>query len=248
MKRLDGKCALITGGASGIGLATARRFLDEGARVAITGSNLDRLELAKAELGDVLTICSDAADANAQAALAATIQDAFGKLDILFVNAGVADYCSLAEVDEAAFDRAVATNLKGPIFLIQALLPIFANPSSVILNGSINAHLGVANAIVYSATKAAIISVARTLSAEAINRGIRANVISPGPIDTPIFDKIAASAAHREEIKLRLSKKIPVGRFGSPYEVADAAVYLASDESRYTVGSEITVDGGLSIV
>ena len=159
MNRLQGKRALITGGTTGIGLATAREFLGEGARVAITGTNPATLESVRQELGDkALVIASDASNVAAQQALAKTIGEAFGGLDILVVNAGIADLRPLGNWDEAAFDRSLALNFKGPFFLTQALLPVFANPASIVLNTSINAHIGMPNTTIYAASKAALLS------------------------------------------------------------------------------------------
>ena len=165
---------------------------------------------------------------------------------MLFVNAGVADFRPLEAWDETGFDRSFAVNVKGPLFLVQALLPVLGNPASIVLNGSINARLGKPNSIVYSATKAALISLARTLSGELIARGVRANVVSPGPVSTPIYDKLGLSQADLSGMKDYLIGAIPAGRFGEPDEIASAVVHLASDESRYTVGSEMIVDGGMS--
>lgn len=246
MHRLANKFALVTGGTSGIGLATARRFLEEGATVAITGTSEEKLAAARQELGDVLTIHADAGDVAGQAAIADTIREAWGRLDTLFVNAGVADFRPLEAWDEAGFDRTFAVNVKGPLFLVQALLPLFANPASIVLNGSINARLGKPNSIVYAASKAALISLARTLSGELIGRGIRVNVVSPGPVSTPIYGKLGLSESDLAGMKDYLIGAIPAGRFGESAEIADAVVHLASDESRYTVGSELIIDGGMS--
>lgn len=247
MDRLKGKRALITGGTTGIGLETAKQFLAEGARVAITGSNPATLEAAVSTLGpDVLAISSDAGDIAAQAVLATRIRDAFGGLDILFVNAGIASFGPIDQLDEAVYDRMFAVNLKGPMFLVQALLPLLANPTSIILNGSINARIGMANTSVYAATKAGLISLARSLSGELISRGIRANVISPGPIATPIFGKMGFPEDVLKSMAESFQAQIPAKRFGEPSEIATAAVFLASDESRFTVGSELVIDGGMS--
>jgi NAD(P)-dependent dehydrogenase (short-subunit alcohol dehydrogenase family) len=247
MPRLANKTALITGGTSGIGLAAARRFIAEGARVAVTGTKLEKIKEAQAALGPgVVGIASDSGDAAGQKAVADEVGKAFGKLDVLFINAGVGEFRPMGAWDEAAFDRSVAINLKGPFFLIQALLPYFANPASIILNGSINAHLGMPNSSLYAATKGALITLAKTLSGELVGRGIRANVISPGPISTPFYGKLGLGAAEVDQMKSGILGQIPVGRFGDPDEIAQALVYFASDESRYTVGSELIIDGGMS--
>jgi NAD(P)-dependent dehydrogenase (short-subunit alcohol dehydrogenase family) len=243
MNRLKGKRALITGGTSGIGLETARQFVAEGARVAITGTNPKTLEAARAELGgDVLAIRADAGDVAGQKEVAEAVRKAFGGLDVLFVNAGVGEFRPLAQWDEAAFDRSMATNLKGPFFLMQALLPILANPASIVLNTSINAHIGMPMSSIYAATKAGLISLARTLSGELIGRGIRVNAVSPGPIATPLHGKLGMGDA---EIKA-LVGQIPLGRRGNPNEIAQAVVFLASDEGAFAVGSEFIIDGGMS--
>ena len=246
MNRLKDKRALITGGSSGIGLETARRFLDEGARVAITGRNAEALETARQDLGrDVLVIPSDASDVADQKTVAETLQKAFGALDILFVNAGVADLRPVEQWDEAGFDRSFAINVKGPYFLIRALLPVFANPASIVLNTSVNAHIGMPNTSVYGATKAALLSLTRTLSGELISRGIRVNAVSPGPISTPLYGKLGLSESDLKTVSASIQAMVPAGRFGTPNEIAQAIVFLASDESAFTVGSEIQIDGGM---
>lgn len=246
MNRLKGKRALITGGTSGIGLETAKQFLKEGARVAITGRNPATLESARNELQqDVLIIPSDSSSVAAQKQVVEAIQQAFGGLDVLFVNAGIAELKPVEQWDEAAFDRSFAVNLKGPYFLIQALLPIFANPTSIVLNTSVNAHIGMPNTSVYAATKAAMLSLVRTLSGEFISRGIRVNAISPGPISTPLYGKLGLSKDDLTSVAASIQSQVPVGRFGTPLEIAHAAVFLASDESAFTVGSDLMIDGGM---
>jgi NAD(P)-dependent dehydrogenase (short-subunit alcohol dehydrogenase family) len=243
MDRLKDKRALITGGSSGIGLETARAFLREGARVAITARDPASLEAARKELGgDVVAIASDAGDAATQKKLAETVRQAFGKLDVLFLNAGIADMRPLEQWDESAFDRSLDTNFKGPFFLIQALLPIFNNPASVVLMTSINSHIGMPNSSVYGASKAAMLSLSRTLSGELIARGIRINAISGGPIATPLYGKLGMGDS---ELKA-LQAQIPLRRLGTPSELAQTVVFFASDESAFTVGSELIVDGGMS--
>jgi NAD(P)-dependent dehydrogenase (short-subunit alcohol dehydrogenase family) len=247
MNRLSGKRTLITGGTTGIGLETARQFLAEGARVAITGRNPATLEAARTELGsEVLVIASDASAVGDQKAVASRIRDSFGALDILFANAGVADLRPVEQWDEAGFDRTFSLNVKGPFFLIQALLPVFANPASIVLNASVNAHVGMANTSVYGASKAALLSFTRTLSGELISRGIRVNAVSPGPISTPLYGKLGLSDADLKTVAASIQGQVPAGRFGSPGEIARAIVFLASDESAFTVGSELLIDGGLS--
>jgi NAD(P)-dependent dehydrogenase (short-subunit alcohol dehydrogenase family) len=247
MKRLDGKRTLITGGTTGIGLETARQFLAEGAKVAITGTNPANLAAAKSALGaEVLAFSSDAGNLSDQIALAAKIKEAWGGLDAVFINAGIADFRPIEAFDETAFDRSIATNLKGPYFLVQALLPLFSGPASIILNTSINAHIGMPNSSVYALTKAGLLSLARTLSGELIARGIRVNAVSPGPVSTPIFGKMGLPAEQLQAMAGHIQSQIPLGRFGNPVEIAKAVVYFASDESSYAVGSELVVDGGMS--
>ena len=243
MNRLQGKRALITGGSSGIGLQTARSFLNEGARVAITGSNPDILARAAAELGgDVVAIRGDAGNIERQAGMAREVRQAFGGLDALFINAGVAEFKPVDTWDEAGFDRSFAVNVTGPFFLIQALLPDLANPASIILNTSINAHIGMPGSSVYSATKGALLSMARTLSGELIGRGIRVNAISPGPIATSLHDRAGLVG----DVLENLIRQVPLGRRGRPEEIAQAVVFLASDEGAFAVGSEFIIDGGMS--
>lgn len=246
MNRLKEKRALVTGGTSGIGLETAHRFIYEGARVAITGKNPATLEAARKELGDnVLIIPSDASNVAGQTTVAETLRQAFGALDILFVNAGLADLRPVEQWDEAGFDRSFAINVKGPYFLVQALLPIFANPASIVLNGSVNAHIGMPNTSVYGASKAALLSLTRTLSGELISRGIRVNAVSPGPISTPLYGKLGLSESDLKTVSASIQSQVPAGRFGNPSEIANAIVFLASDESAFTVGSDLMIDGGM---
>ena len=240
MTRLQGKTALITGGTSGIGLAPARRFLAEGARVVVTGGDPGRLAEARG-LG-ATALQADAGDVAGQQNLATQVAALVGRLDIVFVNAGVAEFRPLEQWDEAAFDRSMEINLKGPFFLVQALLPILANPASIILNGSINARIGMPQSSIYAATKAGLVSLARTLSGELIGRGVRVNAISTGPVATPLHGKLGMGAA---EIAA-LEKQIPSGRRGEPDDVAALVAYLASDEGRFVVGSDFVIDGGMS--
>ncbi|CDF93229.1 MULTISPECIES: SDR family oxidoreductase [unclassified Pseudomonas] len=248
MSRLQGKRTLITGGTSGIGLETAKQFLAEGARVIVTGVNPASIANAQTELGrEVLVLRADSASIAAQKELAHAVQTHYGQLDVAFLNAGVSVWLPIEEWTEDMFDRSFDINVKGPYFLIQALLPVFANPASVVLNTSVNAHIGAAHSSVYGATKAAFLNMSKTLSSELLQRGIRFNAVSPGPVDTPLYDKLGIPDAYREQVNKDIVATIPFGRFGTPEEVAKAVLYLASDESRWTVGSEIIVDGGRSL-
>jgi len=248
MSRLQGKRTLITGGTSGIGLETAKQFLAEGARVIVTGVNPESIANAQTELGrEVLVLRADSASIAAQKELAHAVQTHYGQLDVAFLNAGVSVWLPIEEWTEDMFDRSFDINVKGPYFLIQALLPVFANPASVVLNPSVNAHIGAAHSSVYGATKAAFLTMSKTLSSELLQRGIRFNAVSPGPVDTPLYDKLGIPDAYREQVNKDIVATIPFGRFGTPEEVAKAVLYLASDESRWTVGSEIIVDGGRSL-
>ncbi|HDS1788095.1 SDR family oxidoreductase [Pseudomonas sp. USTB-Z] len=245
MARLQGKRALITGGTSGIGLEAAKHFLNEGARVVVTGVNPDSIAKAKNQLGsEVLVLQADSADVEAQKKLALDIRDHFGQLDIAFLNAGVSVWMPMEAWTEEMFDRSFDINVKGPYFLIQALLPVFANPASVVLNTSVSVHVGDANSSVYAATKAALLNMSKTLSTELLDRGVRLNAVSPGPVDTPLYDKLGIPVEYREQVNAEIVSSIPAGRFGTPEEIAKAVVYLASDESKWTIGSEIIVDGG----
>jgi NAD(P)-dependent dehydrogenase (short-subunit alcohol dehydrogenase family) len=245
--RLKGKRALITGGTTGIGLETARRFAEEGARVIVTGTNPKTLDAAKKDLGDEATvIASNAGDVSEQKKLAQVVQQQFGQLDVLFINAGVAQLQPLEQWDEAAFDRSFNLNVKGPFFLVQALLPIFSSRTSIVINGSVNAHIGMPNTTVYAATKAALLSFVRTLTGELIGRGIRVNAVSPGPIETPLYGKLGFAEADLKNVAASIQGQVPVKRFGKAKEIADAVVYFASDESAFTVASELLVDGGMS--
>jgi NAD(P)-dependent dehydrogenase (short-subunit alcohol dehydrogenase family) len=248
MDRLKGKRALITGGTTGIGLETARQFVAEGARVAITGKNPETLASALSALrGEALVFQSDAADVAAQKTLAGQIGESFGTLDILVLNAGIVEMRPLGQWDEAAFDRSFGINFKGPFFLIQELLPYFGDTASIVLMASVNAHIGMPNTSVYGATKAALASLARTLSGELVSRGIRVNAISPGPIATPLYGKLGLPEAEMKSVASSIESQVPQKRFGEPIEVAKAVVFLASDEAPFTMGSELLMDGGLSL-
>lgn len=244
MGRLEGKYALITGGTSGIGFETARQFIAEGAIVAITGRNQAALLAAKEVLGNVQIINSDAGDIHQQRALSEQLTQLWPRLDVLYVNAGDVTHRSLEEWDESSYDRLMNTNLKGPFFLIQAFIPMLSNPSSLIVCGSVSAHIGLPQSSVYAASKAAILSLARTLSGELKAKGIRVNGLSPGPTETPALSKLGNGASD-QPLRDEIRALVPVGRLGSTLELAKAAVFLASDESAFMVGSELLMDGGV---
>jgi NAD(P)-dependent dehydrogenase (short-subunit alcohol dehydrogenase family) len=248
MNRLEGKRALITGGTTGIGLETARQFLAEGARVAVTGTNPKTLEEAGRVLGgDALVLRVDAGDVEAQATLASRLKAEFGGIDAVFLNAGVGDFRPLEQWDAAGFDRSFAINVRGPFFLVQALLPLLSNPSSIVLNTSINAHIGMPNSSVYAATKAALLSLAKTLSGELAGRGIRVNAVSPGPVSTPLYGKLGLAPEQLDAMAKGILAQVKAGRFGDPVEIAKAVVFLASDETRFALGAELIVDGGMML-
>ena len=249
MQRLSGKIALITGASAGIGLATAKLFREHGARLAITGRDEKSLDQAQQELGDeTLILRSDTGKLGDIQLAMKQIQARFGRLDILMVNAGLSRPAPFESVTQAQFDDIVATNFKGAFFTIQKALPLLSNNSSVIITTSISNRKGSPNFSVYAACKAAQRSLVRTLALELIQRGIRVNAVSPGPINTPTFgqrwgvpDEVIQTA--RENFV----RKSPMQRFGEPDEVAKAALFLASDDSSYVVGTEIVVDGGAGL-
>ncbi|MGG4146832.1 SDR family oxidoreductase [Paenibacillus algorifonticola] len=252
MTRLNGKRALITGGTSGIGLETAKQFLAEGAELIVTGVTPANVEKTQKELGNqVLVLQADSRDLNAQLQLAERVEQHFGKLDIAFLNAGVSDWRPFEQIDEEAFDRLFAINVKAPFFLMQALTPVMANPSSVVLMGSSSSHAGYAHSNAYAATKGAISTLTKAWNSDLLSsHGIRFNTVSPGPIDTPLYDKnkLGVSDEIREMVINRIRDGIPAGRMGTAEEIAKAVVYLASDESRFTIGVDLVLDGAQTIL
>jgi NAD(P)-dependent dehydrogenase (short-subunit alcohol dehydrogenase family) len=247
MKRFEGKTVLVTGGNSGIGLAAAQAFAAEGARVVITGRNADAIEQARAAIGDnTLAILNDAAQPNAAKALAQEIVKADLFLDAIFINAGMAEFAPFDQTTESLWDRTFDTNVKAPYFALQALLPRINAGASIVLNGSINARIGMPNASIYAASKAALISLAKNLSAELLPRGIRVNVVSPGPVTTPIYGKLGLDAETLKATAAQIQSQIPLGRFGTPEEIAATVLHLSAPESAFIVGTEIIADGGMS--
>src|SRR5215831_10674102 len=249
MGKLEGKIALVTGGSSGIGLATAKRFVSEGAYVFITGRREPELAAAVKEIGRNLTaVQGDVSDLDDLDRLFAQIKRAKGRLDIVFANAGVAKYAPLGTITEELYDAIFGVNVKGLLFTVQKALPLLPDGASIILNASIVGSKGLAANSVYSASKAAVRSFARTWTTDLRQRRIRVNAVSPGTTDTPgLSDLLASGDAGRERLQT-LSTSVPLGRLGTPDEVARAVVFLASDDSSYITGTELFVDGGFAQV
>jgi len=246
MDILKNKVALITGGTSGMGAATAKRFHAEGATVVVTGSKATSVEAARKEMAAIEVIASDAGDPQAAKVLIEHVREKHGRIDILFVNAGIARVAPIGAVDEALFDRVFGVNLRGPYFLIKYALPILADGGSIILTSSAAAVKGVPGLSVYSASKAALHSLGLTLAAELAPRAIRVNNITPGPIDTPISGKMELTPEQMAGFA-QMIERLPLRRPGQPEEIASAALYFASNESRFTTGTELRVDGGMTL-
>ena len=249
MGKLEGKIALITGGSSGIGLATAKQFVNEGAYVFITGRREAELAAAVKEIGSHVTgVQGDVSNLGDLDRLFAQIKREKGKLDIVFANAGVATYAPFGKITEELYDSIFDINVKGLLFTVQKALPLLPDGGSIILNASIVASKGLQANSVYSATKAAVRSFARTWTTDLKHRRIRVNAVSPGSIDTPGLSELLASAEVGEQRKKTISNSVPLGRFGTPDEIAKAVVFLASDDSSYITGTELFVDGGFAQV
>jgi len=249
MGKLAAKVALVTGGTSGIGLATATLFKQEGARVIVTGRDQKGLAQTQEELGDgALVVKSDAGSLTDIAQLMDLIKDRFGALDVLVLNAGLAPARPIEAVDEAFFDEVMRVDVKGPLFTIQKALPLFRSGASVILITSILNRIGMPHGSVYGAAKAALGSLARSLSAELVGRGIRINAVSPGPVSTPVFGKMGVPPQMLDGLLAQMREKIPMHRIGEPAEIAKAVLFLASADSTYMLGEEIAVDGGMGQV
>jgi NAD(P)-dependent dehydrogenase (short-subunit alcohol dehydrogenase family) len=249
MGKLEGKIALVTGGTSGIGLATAKRFVNEGAYVFITGRRDGELAAAVKEIGkDVTGVQGDVSNLDDIDRLVAQIKRNKGKLDIVFANAGVAKYATFGEITEELYDQTFGINVKGLLFTVQKALPLLPDGASIILNSSIVASKGLASNSVYSATKAAVRSFARTWTTDLKTRRIRVNAVSPGSIDTPGLSDLLASSPTGEQRRKMIATAVPLGRLGLPDEIAKAVVFLASDDSSYITGTELFVDGGFAQV
>jgi NAD(P)-dependent dehydrogenase (short-subunit alcohol dehydrogenase family) len=249
MGKLDGKVALITGGNIGIGLATAKQFVDEGAYVFITGRREAELSGAVKDIGkNVTAVQGDVSNLGDLERLFAQIKRDKGKLDIIFANAGVARYAPLGSITEEFYDSIFNINVKGVLFTVQKALPLLPDGASIILSASIVGSKGLAANSVYSATKAAVRSFARTWTTDLKDRHIRVNAVSPGSTDTPGLSDLLASSEIGEQRRKMISSTVPLGRFGTPDEIAKAVVFLASDDASYITGTELFVDGGIAQV
>lgn len=245
--KLEGKIAVITGGSSGIGLATAKRFVSEGAYVFITGRRQKEIDAAVSEIGKNVTgIQSDVSNLADLDKLYNTVKEQKGHIDILFANAGIGEFAPLGEISEEHFGKIFGINVKGVLFTVQKALPLFQDGSSIILNASIAASKGIEAFSVYNASKAAVRSFARTWTVDLRHRKIRVNAISPGPIDTPAVEGLVQNKEQVEELKKNLIIAVPMSRMGSPDEVAKVVSFLASDESSYITGIDLSVDGGMA--
>ncbi len=249
MARLQDKVAVVTGGSSGIGLATAKRFVEEGARVVITGRRQEELDKAVAAIGaGVTAIQGDATDDRHLDELFATVERDHGRLDVLVVSAGTVEQAPLAAVEPASFERTIALNVRAPLFAAQRAASLMKRGGSIVLIGSVVGAKGWPGYTTYAASKAAVRSFARTWTAEFGNGGARVNVISPGPVDTPLIDNQYATPEEAANVKAQVATIVPLGRWGRPEEIAAAALFLASDESSFVAGAEINVDGGIGAV
>jgi NAD(P)-dependent dehydrogenase (short-subunit alcohol dehydrogenase family) len=249
MNRLAGKVAVVTGGNSGIGLATAKLFRAEGAKVVISGRNQKTLdEAAKAIGGDVLGVRADVSKPGDIDKLFTAVAEKWGKIDILFANAGIGKFVPVSDATEAHFDEIFDINVRGLFFTVQRALPHLNDGSAIVLNASVVDELGMPGASVYSASKAAVRSFARTLTAELADRGIRINVVSPGPVPTGILERNGMSQEAIDETLRSLVSQVPMKRAGRPEEVADAVLFLSGPESSYITGVDLNVDGGMGQV
>jgi NAD(P)-dependent dehydrogenase (short-subunit alcohol dehydrogenase family) len=246
-QRFKDKVAVVTGGNSGIGLGVAKAYAREGAQVAITGRSEKTLEVAAKEIGDgTLAIQSDSGKVREIEAAMQKINQRFGRIDALFVNAGVAKFVPFEEVTEQFFDETIGINMKGVFFTVQKAIALMSKGSAIVLNASINAHLGMPGTTVYGATKAAVINMAKTLSADLLEKGIRVNAISPGPITSALLARDGISQEKLQETKDWIQSQVPIKRFGTPEEIAAAVLYLTAPESAFVLGAELIIDGGMA--
>nr|WP_294873730.1 SDR family oxidoreductase [uncultured Pedobacter sp.] len=246
MKTLENKVILVTGGTSGIGLATAKHLVESGAKVIITGRDKATLEVAAKETGSI-GIVSDQSNLKDIAQLAADVKEKFGAVDGLFLNAGLATFSSLESASEAHYDNLMDLNVKGTFFTIQNFLPFLNDGGAIVFNASINASIGMPNSSVYAASKGAILSINRVLATELAPRRIRVNAISPGPVTTPLYGKLGITQEEVDGLGTILGQKILLKRFGVAEEIAKAVKFLISDDSSFVTGTELIIDGGLTV-
>jgi NAD(P)-dependent dehydrogenase (short-subunit alcohol dehydrogenase family) len=246
MNDLTGKIAVVTGGNSGIGYATAQYFKEAGANVVITGRSADRVTKAAADLG-VKGIVADVTDLSAIDSLVAQVKNEFGKIDVLFVNAGVFNPAPVGQISEKMFDMQMGINFKGAVFTTEKFLPIINNGGSIINLSSINAYTGMPNTAIYAASKAALNAYTRTASTELAPRKIRVNSVNPGPTYTPIFGKTGMAEDQLNEFAGAMQNRIPLKRFGQPEDIAKLVTFLASDDASFITGGEYNIDGGINI-
>ena len=246
MSNLSGKTAVITGGNSGIGYATAKKFKADGANVIITGRSEERVQTAASELG-VKGIVADVMSFPALDALARQVKNEFGQLDILFVNAGIFAPAPVGQNNEEMFDTQMGINFKGAVFTIEKLLPVLKNGASIINLSSINAYTGMPNTAIYAASKAALNAYTRTAATELAPRNIRINSVNPGPVATPIFGKTGMAEEQLNDFAAAMQNRIPLKRFGQPEDIANLVAFLASDDASFITGGEYNIDGGMNV-
>jgi NAD(P)-dependent dehydrogenase (short-subunit alcohol dehydrogenase family) len=248
MKRFEGKVAVVTGGNSGIGLATAKAFAREGASVVITGRDEASLKAAEREIGGgAMALRADVSRLSEIDAAMGRIRERFGRIDALFVNAGIGKFVPFDQVTETFFDETVAVNLKGAFFTVQKALPLLGPGAAVVLNASINAHKGMPGTSVYGATKAAVVNLAKTISADLVARGIRVNAISPGPVESALLARTGLSAEQLNQTRDWIKSQVLIKRLAKPDEIAEAVLYLCSGASPFVVGAELVIDGGMTL-
>ena len=248
MDRLKNKIAVVTGGTSGIGLATAKEFIAQGAKVVISGRHQQAIDSTVEKLGsNALGILSDAAKVDQTKAMAEKVKAAYGRVDILFINAGIFHPTPVGQITEESFDEQVTINFRGALFTLEKFLPVMPDGASVIFLSSINAFTGMPNTAVYAACKAAINSYTRTASTELAPRKIRVNSINPGPMDTPFVEKSGLSKQDADNVNSSLANRIPLKRLGKPEDVAKLAAFIASDDASFITGVEYLIDGGLNV-
>ncbi len=246
MNSLKGKNAVITGGNSGIGYATAQKLVEAGANVIITGRSESKINLAASELG-VTGLVADVSQVKAIENLVARVEGLLGHVDILFVNAGIFAPAPLGAISEEMFDEQMGINFRGAVFTIEKFLPLLSNGSSIINLSSVNAYSGMPNTAVYAASKAALNSYTRTAATELAPRGIRVNAVNPGPVSTPIFGKTGLPEEQLKEFASAMENRVPLKRFGNPSDIANLVAFLASDEASFITGAEYNIDGGIAV-